>query len=156
MAFAIGGIGCILGALATSRLSDRLGLGRSLIGAFVLTPAPLLLVPLAASAPQPALVLIAVAEFLNGIGVMVLDVGLGALYAAVVPDRLRARVAGAFLLVNYGVRPVGALGGGLLAGALGLQATMWVAAVGALAGVLWLLPSPMPRLRELPRVAADF
>ena len=82
---------------------------------------------------------------------MVLDVGLGALYAALVPDRLRARVSGAFLLVNYGVRPIGALGGGLLAAAVGLQPTMWVTAIGALAGVLWLLPSPMPRLRDLPR-----
>lgn len=156
LAFAIGGIGCMLGAASARRLGDRLGLGRSLIGAFVLTPAALLLVPLAPGVAVPALGLVALAEFFNGIGVMVLDVGLGALYAALVPDRLRARVTGAFLLVNYGVRPLGALAGGLLAGAIGLQTTMWVAAAGALAGVLWLLPSPMPGLRELPRVAADF
>jgi len=89
-------------------------------------------------------------------GVMVLDVGLGSLYAALVPDRLRARVSGAFLLVNYGVRPVGAVAGGLLAMAVGLQTTMWVTAIGALAGVLWLLPSPMARLRELPQAAVDY
>jgi len=89
-------------------------------------------------------------------GVMVLDVGLGSLYAALVPDQLRARVSGAFLLVNYGVRPIGALAGGLLAAAVGLHATMWVTAIGALAGVLWLLPSPLPRLRELPKqIAVD-
>jgi len=87
---------------------------------------------------------------------MVLDVGLGSLYAALVPDRLRARVSGAFLLVNYGVRPVGALAGGLLAAAIGLHVTMWVTAIGALAGVLWLLPSPLPRLRDLPRAAVDY
>ncbi|HEX8050117.1 MAG TPA: hypothetical protein VF504_01500, partial [Solirubrobacterales bacterium] len=92
----------------------------------------------------------------NGLGVMVLDVGLGALYASLVPDRLRARVSGAFLLVNYGVRPIGALAGGLLAAVVGLQTTMWITAIGALAGVLWLLPSPMPRLRELPRAAVDY
>jgi predicted MFS family arabinose efflux permease len=85
----------------------------------------------------------------------VLDVGLGALYAAAVPDPLRARVSGAFLLVNYGVRPIGALGGGMLAAAIGLQTTMWVTAIGALLGVLWLLPSPMPQLRDLPEGALD-
>ncbi|HEY3552955.1 MAG TPA: hypothetical protein VGK66_04640, partial [Solirubrobacterales bacterium] len=100
--------------------------------------------------------LVAVAEFFNGMGVMVLDVGLGSLYAALVPDQLRARVSGAFLLVNYGVRPIGALAGGLLAAVIGLHATMWVTAVGALAGVLWLLPSPVPRLRDLPRAAVDY
>jgi predicted MFS family arabinose efflux permease len=155
LALAIGGLGSLLGALVTRRLSDRLGLGKALVLAFVLTPAPLLLVPAAVGSPMP-LALVAVAEFFNGLGVMVLDVGLGALYASVVPDRLRARVSGAFLLVNYGVRPIGALAGGLLAAVVGLQTTMWITAVGALAGVLWLLPSPMPRLRELPRAAVDY
>ncbi len=155
IALAIGGVGSLLGALLTRRLSSQFGLGRSLVVAFVLMPAPLLLVPLAAGSSSPAL-LVAVAEFFTGVGVMVLDVGLGALYASTVPDPLRARVSGAFLLVNYGVRPVGALAGGLLAAAVGLQATMWVTTVGALAGVLWLLPSPLPRLRDLPRTAIDY
>lgn len=155
LALAVGGFGSLLGALVVRRLSDRIGLGRALVFGFVLTPAPLLLVPLAIGTPVPAL-LLAIAEFFNGMGVMVLDVGLGSLYAALVPDQLRARVSGAFLLVNYGIRPVGALAGGLLAAAVGLHATMWVTAVGALAGVLWLLPSPLPRLRDLPRAAVDY
>lgn len=155
LALAIGGIGSLVGALVVRRLSSEIGLGRALVFGFVLTPAPLLLVPLATGTQVPVL-LVAVAEFFNGMGVMVLDVGLGSLYAALVPDQLRARVSGAFLLVNYGVRPVGALAGGLLAAAIGLHATMWVTAVGALAGVLWLLPSPLPRLRDLPpQVAVD-
>ncbi|MGN6201862.1 MAG: MFS transporter [Solirubrobacterales bacterium] len=155
LALAIGGLGSLLGALVVRRLSREIGLGRALVFGFVLTPAPLLLVPLAAGTQVPVL-LLAVAEFFNGMGVMVLDVGLGSLYAALVPDQLRARVSGAFLLVNYGIRPIGALAGGLLAAVVGLQTTMWVTAVGALAGVLWLLPSPMPRLRDLPRAAVDY
>jgi len=155
IALAIGGLGSLVGACVVRRLSSRIGLGKALVFGFVLTPAPLLLVPMAAGMQVPA-VLVAVAEFFNGMGVMVLDVGLGSLYAALVPDQLRARVAGSFLLVNYGIRPIGALAGGLLAAAVGLHATMWVTTVGALAGVLWLLPSPLPRLRELPpQVAVD-
>lgn len=155
IALAIGGLGSLLGALLTRRLSNRLGLGKALVLAFVLTPAPLLLVPAAAGSSIP-MAMVAVAEFFNGLGVMVLDVGLGAIYASLVPDRLRARVSGAFLLVNYGVRPIGALAGGLLAAVVGLQTTMWITAIGAIAGVLWLLPSPMPRLRDLPRAAVDY
>lgn len=151
----IGGVGALLGVWLMQRLSDRLGLGMALIGAFVLTPAPLLLVPLASGSSTPA-AMVGVAEFFTGVGVMVLDVGLSSLYAALVPDHLRARVSGAFLLVNYGVRPIGALAGGLLATLVGLQPTMWVVTVGALAGVLWLLPSPMPRLRDLPATAVDY
>ena len=68
------------------------------------------------------MVLLTVAEFGSGVGVMVLDVGLGSLQAAVIPDQLRSRVWGAILFVNWGVRPIGALGGGLLAGSIGLAA----------------------------------
>lgn len=154
LALAAGGLGSLLGVMLTRRLSTEIGLGKALVAAFVLTPAPLLLVPMAAGSSSPAAV-VALAEFFTGVGVMVLDVGLGALYAALVPDPLRARVSGAFLLVNYGVRPIGALAGGLLAEVVGLQTTMWVTTVGALGGVLWLLPSPIPRLRELPQAATE-
>lgn len=155
LAFAVGGVGCMLGAASAGPLSRRFGLGPALIFGFVLTPAPLLLVPLSGGMTHLSLALLIVAEFFNGIGVMLLDVGLGALWAAAVPDRLRARVSGAFLLVNYGVRPLGALAGGLLGTVIGLQTTMWVTAIGALAGVLWLIPSPIPRLRELPKTALE-
>jgi predicted MFS family arabinose efflux permease len=52
--------------------------------------------------------------------------------------------------VNYGVRPLSALVGGALGSTIGLRPTLWIGAVRALAGVLWLLPSPIPRLRDLP------
>jgi predicted MFS family arabinose efflux permease len=54
------------------------------------------------------------------------------------------------MVVNYGVRPLGAFAGGALGSWIGLRPTLWVASVGAIAGFLWLLPSPIPRLRDLP------
>jgi MFS family permease len=150
LVLAVGSLGSVLGTVLTGRFSRRLGLGNALIVSFVLAPAPLLLVPAAGGSQALTLAMLGVAEFLSGIGIMVLDIGLGALFAALVPDQLRARVSGAYIFVNWGVRPLGALGGGLLAAATDLRTTMWVAAIGAIAGVLWLLPSPMPHLRSLP------
>ena len=46
----------------------------------------------------------------------------------------------------------GAVGGGALGAAIGLQPTLWIAGIGALASVLWLVPSPVPRLRALPEM----
>ena len=47
----------------------------------------------------------------------------------------------------------------LVSGALGtwigLRQTLWIATAGALAGVLWLLPSPVLRLRDLPENGGD-
>jgi predicted MFS family arabinose efflux permease len=93
--------------------------------------------------------LLVAAEFLSGLGVMVLDIVGGSLQTSVIPDHLRARVAGASRTVNYGIRPIGALIGGALGAAWGVQTTLWVATVGALGGVLWLLASPIPRIRKL-------
>ncbi len=57
---------------------------------------------------------------------------------------------GCHLAVNYGVRPLGALAGGALGSAIGLRPTLWIAAAGGVTCALWLLPSPIPRLKTLP------
>ena len=83
---------------------------------------------------------------------MMLDIAGGAILLGAVPDRLRARVSGAYRMVNYGTRPLGALLGGLLGSAIGLRPTLWIAVIGAMCSVLWLLPSPVPRMRACPDV----
>jgi MFS family permease len=147
IALGIGALGSVLGAAVAKRLTAGIGLGRALILSFVLAPAPLVLVPLASGPPALSMVLLTAAEFLSGIGVMVLEVNLGAFQAAVIPDELRSRAWGAILFVNWGIRPVGALAGGLLGAVIGLRPTMWIAAVGGIAGVLWVLFSSMSRVR---------
>ncbi|HKG43912.1 MAG TPA: MFS transporter [Gaiellaceae bacterium] len=143
-------IGGLIGSLVTNRLSRKLGVGPVFVLGAVLFPLPLVLVPLADGPRWSVLACLFLAEFGSGFGVMLLDISANAITTALVPDRLRARVAGAYMVVNYGVRPLGALVGGALGTWIGLRTTLWIGSVGALAGVLWLLPSPIPRLRELP------
>ena len=142
--------GSVVGSVIAGRVSNRIGIGPAFALGCLLFPAPLALVPLAHGSHTAVLTYLFAAEFLSGVGVMVLDITFGAISTAVTPDAVRARVTGAFQLVNYGVRPVGSLGGGLLGAAVGVQATLWVAAVGGTLGVLWLLPSPLMRMRSLP------
>ena len=143
-------IGSILGSVLSGRISRRFGIGPAFAFGCFLFPAPLVLVPLAGGADWTVLFLLFAAEFLSGLGVMILDITSGAIKAALIPDRLRSRVSGAYMVVNYGVRPVGALLGGALGTWIGLRPTLWIATVGAVLGVLWLLPSPIMRLRALP------
>jgi MFS family permease len=100
------------------------------------------------------LALLFAAEFCSGFGLMVLDISIGAIFAAVIPDQLRSRVTGAFQAVNYGTRPVGALLGGLLGTAVGLRPALWIAAAGGTAGFFLLLPTPVPRFR-MPAAGVD-
>ena len=144
-------VGSVIGSVVTGRLQRRIGVGPAFAVGCILFPAPLVLFPLAGGSHPLVLMLLFVAEFWSGLGVMILDITSGAMMAALIPEGLRSRVSGAFMVVNYGVRPVGSLAGGALGAWLGLRPALWLATVGAMAGVLWLLPSPMMRLRELPQ-----
>jgi MFS family permease len=145
-----GAVGGLIGSMVTTRLSRRIGIGKAfLLGCIVFT-APLVLVPLAEGPKWLILSMLFLAEFGSGLGVMILDISAASIFAALVPPRLRSRVSGAYTLVNYGVRPVGALIGGFLGTQLGLRPALWIATVGAILGFLWLLPSPIPKMRELP------
>jgi MFS family permease len=143
-------VGGVIGSLVTGRLTRRIGVGPAFALGCVLFPAPLVLVPLAGGSDWTILACLFAAEFGSGFGVMILDIASGTIKAALVPDRLRARVSGAYMVVNYGVRPVGAIVGGALGTWIGLRTTLWIASLGAIVGALWLLPSPVLQLRELP------
>ena len=145
----IGAVGGLVGAAITHRLAKRIGVGPAFVVGCVLFPAPLLLVPLAHGGWSAA-VLLVLAEFGSAMGVMVLDISIGSIFAAVIPDELRARVTGAYMVVNFGVRPVGAVLGGVLGTWLGLRPTLAVCAIGATCCALWLVGSPVPRMRDLP------
>jgi MFS family permease len=150
----VGAFGGLTGAVVAGRLGRRIGLGPAFILGMVLFPLPLLLIP-AAGGPEPrVLAMLFAAEFLSGLGVMILDINASAFMTALTPDRLRSRTTGAFNFVNWGIRPLGSLLGGALGSALGLRPALWLSSVAALAGVLWLLPSPIPALRDLPEEAA--
>jgi MFS family permease len=145
-----GAIGGLAGAVMAGRIGRRIGVGPAFVLGSLLFPAPLLLVPLARGPYWLVLGCLFLAELGSGFGVMVLDINIQAIRSALVPDRLLARVSGAYQVVNYGVRPIGALAGGLLGTWIGLQTTLWIGSIGAIAGVLWLLPSPVMHLRDLP------
>ena len=155
LALGAGGVGAVIGAIFASRIGRRLGLGPAYALGLVIFPVSLLLIPLA-GAGMPALLILALlfgSEFGAGIGVMILDINVGAILYARTPDRIRARAGGAFRFINYGVRPVGALLGGLLGGALGVREAILVTTVAGIGGVLFLLGSPVLRLRELPEAS---
>ncbi|MER5203945.1 MFS transporter [Streptomyces sp. NPDC002825] len=150
LVLAAGAVGGLLGAAWSGAIVRRIGVGSSIVAGFLGFTLPLLLIPLA-SGPTPLVVgVLFVAEFLSCVGVMMVDIAVGSFQMAVIPDAVRARVMGAFRTLNHGFRPLGALVGGLLGTAVGLRPTLWIATAGAVLAVLWLLPSPVPRMRELP------
>ena len=153
-ALGLGAIGGVLGAITASRIGRVLGLGRAYVLGLILFPSSVILIPLAGGMPQPVvLALLFASEFGQGVGVMILDINVGAMLQARTPDRIRGRAMGAFRFINMGIRPIGATLGGVLGGLLGVQPTLFVVIVLQLAGVLWLYRSPILGLRGMPEPA---
>jgi len=157
LALGTGSVGAVIGAIFATRIGRRIGLGPAYALGLVIFPVSLLLIPLAGPDMSMTLILALLfgSEFGAGLGVMILDINVGAIIYARTPDRIRARAAGAFRFINYGVRPIGALLGGLLGGAVGVREAIWITTIAAIGGVLFLIGSPVLRLRDLPEVSTD-
>ena len=150
-----GAVGGLAGSVLAGPLSRTVGVGRAFVLSCVLFPAPLMLVPAAFGHGSSRLILLFLAEFGSGLGVMILDISIGTIFASVIPDTIRASVSGAYRMVNYGMRPLGAVTGGLLGSTLGVRPTLWLATAGGVLCVVWMARSPLTdRTFETARVEA--
>src|SRR5207245_9011841 len=73
---------------------------------------------------------------------------------ATVPDRILGRVNATLDVLSHGAAPFGALVAAAIAEAYSVRAAVGVAWVGMLAALLFIVFSPLPRLRELPIASA--
>ncbi|HYM53584.1 MAG TPA: MFS transporter [Candidatus Dormibacteraeota bacterium] len=149
-ALGAGAVGGLIGALTAPAIGRRFGLGPAYALGCLIFPLPLVLIPIVDGPPLAVLAMLFATEFVAGLGVQILDINAGAIITARVPDRIRASAGGAFRFINYGIRPVGAIMGGVLGGVIGVRETLLVVTVAGVAGVLWLVGSPVLRLRGLP------
>lgn len=149
IALGIGASGGLIGAVAAKPLAELLGAGRLIAIGAIIFPASLGIVALADGPVWMRAAVLAAAEFVGGFAVMCFDVPLNSLQAAVIHDHMRSRVVGAFSSINYGVRPLGAVVGGLLGTWLGVRETLLISAAGGLFAVLWLIGSPIIRTKAL-------
>lgn len=150
--FGVGATGSLAGALVAGRVVDRLGSGRTVALGAVLFPAPFALTAVASGPTALRVGLLGAAEFLVGAGVMLFDISQNAIITAAVPDGMRSRVSGIYSSINYGVRPMASLVGGVLAMQLGLRAIFLIVAVGGSLSLFWFLASPIPRIATLDQI----
>ena len=154
LALGIGATGGLVGTVLAGPLSRRIGVGRTIALGAVVFSAPFALMPLATGPTWSRAGVLGLVEFISAVGVMCLDIPLNALMTAVTPDGVRSRVTGAFSTVNYGIRPLGAIAGGLVAEWIGIAPTMVVAAVGGSLSFLFLLRSPVFSTRTIEELDA--
>ena len=146
--FSIGSTGVFVGALLSERAGRWIGLGPAIVWSALLSSFWLIAVALAPrDAPVPFLI---AGTFIGTLTGVVYNVNQVSLRQAITPDRMLGRMNATMRFIVWGTIPIGALVGAVLAGAIGLQATIWVGAIGSFLGFVPVLLSPVRSLREIP------
>jgi len=146
------GAGLIAGALVAPISSRRLpplitlifGPAVSVVAAGLFLAAP----------TGDGLTLAAVGHFLVGFGPMLWLICQTTVRQLVTPASLLGRVNATVQTAIYGVRPLGALAGGMVAAQIGLSAALAMVAVAFVLSTLVILSSPLAQLRVMPRPVA--
>jgi MFS family permease len=138
---AVSNVGWLAAAVAASRLSNRIGIGKVLVGSAFLFGPSLMLIP-AAPQSQPIPFIVAGLILATFGGILFNVTGISFLQA-IVPERMLGRANATRRFIVWGVIPLGSLTGGLLASQIGLRETLWVGAIGGSLSFLPLLLSPV-------------
>ncbi len=142
------GLGSVIGAAAARPIGRRIGTARAAWLATTLT-APFGLL-IAATTRGPGLICFVAGALPLYVGILVYNVTIAAFRQTYCAPRVLGRVVATMRFVLFGVVPLGAICGGLLAAALGARAAVFVLLLGNVTPGLVLTASPLRRMRDLP------
>ncbi|MFC1402578.1 MULTISPECIES: MFS transporter [Streptacidiphilus] len=154
LAITLVGVSGVLSAVASTRVSRRLGPGPAFIAGMLVSASAGLVLVLAAGPRPVVLAVVALAQVLRGAGPSLYGVNQQTLRQTLVQPELLSRTNATWRFLVYGLQPVGALLGGLL-GSVDLRLTLVVSSVVMLLGAAVALRSPLRSLRETPAAATD-
>jgi predicted MFS family arabinose efflux permease len=141
-------VAAVVSSMVTGWVASRVGSARAMLVASVLIGVAFLLLPL--TRPGAGLVFYVASGALAAFGIILHGVLQSSARQQLCPRELQGRVGATMNVLSWGMMPLGALLGGVLAGALGLRGTLLLAATMALAGSAWLFCSPLRRMRDVP------
>ena len=142
------GAGALVGALIASRIGERFGVGRAIVGAMLLSSTGGF--GMAFAVHDTALWLIGATGFLAGIAQVVYNVNQVSLRQAITPEPLLGRMNATMRFLVWGTIPIGNVVGGLLGTFLGVRVAIWIGALGGLLPFLPILFSPVRSLKRIP------
>jgi MFS family permease len=151
LVLAAGSVGGVLAAVTAGHWIRRFGQARTLVSALLMTGPITLVLPLTTAGA--GLAWFALGMFAVAYGGVVYNVAQVSFRQSVCPDRLLGRMNASIRFLVWGTIPIGGLLGGAMGELLGLRATLLVAGAGFVLAPLWLVASPLRRLRDLPTEA---
>ncbi|MBL6852413.1 MAG: MFS transporter [Alphaproteobacteria bacterium] len=147
---AMGGVGALFGALLSTTMTRSLGVGGTVVTGGFLYAAFLLLTPLAAGPLWLRTAMMMTGQFGGDAFALAFIIPLTSLQQAVLPRQLLGRTRGMFSVANGAATVIGALVGGALGAWLGARQTLGISVAGIAAAPLFVVFSPLIRLKEIP------
>jgi MFS family permease len=152
-AFSVGSLGVLAGALTTSRITARVGVGRMLVAmavGFSISGLPVAFAP-------DALIwwAVAVSGLLAGYCGVGWNINQVSLRQAITPPRMQGKMNATMRFIVWGTMPIGSILGGILGTVIGLHATIIVGAVGGLFAFLPVTLSSVRRIVRMPEPVED-
>jgi MFS family permease len=144
----LGGAGVLLGALVTSRIQARIGVGRAIVISAAAFGPITLLMPLAA--PDTAFWLLSLSFFLGGVNNVVYNISQVSLRQAITPEHFLGRMNATMRFLVWGTIPIGSLIGAILSELVGVRTTIWISAVLSLFAFLPVLFSKVRTVQAIP------
>jgi MFS family permease len=136
------------GAVVSSRVVARLGLGRTIVATSILATLSWLSVPLApVSNPLPAVIAGALAGPFFGV---IFNLNQLSLRQAITPERLMGRMNSVVRFMYWGSMPAGSFAGGALATVIGIRPTLFVGIAGGTLAFVPLAATSLARLDAIP------
>lgn len=148
--FSAGSVGGVGGAIVAWRLGARYAPGPTIITGSMLRSIGLAMIPLAAISGPVAVPMLITSRFINALGWTIWQVHQETTQQLVTPDDLRGRVTGSSLFLVRSLEGGGGFAAAILAARMGVVPILAIGALGALASIVWLVVSPIVRLRTQP------
>jgi len=150
----VGGFSSFIGAVVATRATRRFGIGPVAIVAMLLSAVGNAFIPLApAGLPLIAVGCLVIQQLVADSAVTVYDITEVSVRQTLVRDRALGRVSSTFHVAAVLAQLVATIAAGLLAEAVGLRATSWLAPLGGLVGAAILWFSPVRHLLTFPPAA---
>ncbi|MEA2527068.1 MAG: hypothetical protein QOF73_4295 [Thermomicrobiales bacterium] len=146
--FAIGGATSFIGAVTTSRITRRLGIGPALIAALPMIALGRLMVVAAADTSWLAVALLIAQQFVSDPFWTLYEISHVSVRQASTPDRWQGRMNASLQSLDFGGMLIGALLGGWLGDAIGARTTLLIASVATLLAAIPLLIPAVRGLKE--------
>jgi MFS family permease len=150
---AVGASGGVLGAVVANRIARAIGVGRTILLTIFLWGIGQFAFPLATR--TTADMWFVIGGLLGSAGSVAYNINQVSLRQALCPLRLQGRMNASVRFLVWGTMPLGGFAGGALGSFIGLRPTLWVAAGGSVTCFLWVLFSPVPKVREIPEQAVE-